>query len=100
MVDGISTNQRDLLNGKWIGNWGKRENVIVTIKTSGLNIVGSYEIDNHSIKFSGCIEIKNNHLFIKFNPPMEAESGGKLDTNTHNLYLYCTSSSGYFKKIN
>lgn len=98
MINLIEDAYINLLNGKWIGNWGERENITVIIKSSGINLTGSYEIDNQSIKFSGNLKKENGQIIIKFDPPMEPESGGKLDINTNKLYLYCTSTSGFFTK--
>ncbi|MDC0535024.1 hypothetical protein OAO18_04335 [Francisellaceae bacterium] len=100
MIDNVLRDHINFLNGKWIGNWGERENITVIIKSSGINLTGSYEIDNQSIKFSGSVRKENDQIIIKFDPPMEPESGGEFDIDTKKLYLYCTSSSGYFKKIN
>jgi hypothetical protein len=98
MIDNVLSDHINFLNGKWVGNWGSRENITVIIKSSGINLTGSYEIDNHSIKFSGNIKTSDNHLIIKFDPPMEAESRGEFDIDTKKLYLYCTSTSGIFTK--
>lgn len=86
------------INGLWIGSWGDRTNVKVSIELKDDGLTGYYLLDSSKYYFSGKISPQLTHIDITFDYPMSQNSGGVYDFDKDTLKLFCEDKVYIFNR--